>query len=1135
MELKAILEKNNYGIDTELCGYPFHITAERNIYNAIRGKYKEFALEACKAFEKKCSELQDIDDLINNAPIIFIQACERTLLEVISDIISVDIYTIDRDAVIEHAFNGDYFDSFVRVYGEYTETYDAIMTELMGAEYSREMRRQNRPRWQSVTIGGSVFSAWSDQLDTAAMNIAEGAAYSAIDYFLNKLDEADAKAKLNTLFKSKSLRIELIDGVYDACFNLHLLLIDMVEACTDNLIEGTISETDARKAHAMINNLVSVNLSDEKRGIFINEIFHLDPYKNEHYRSLIETFGDRDDSIGSFADFHGVNIIEIKNDLLAEYVAQHLGSTEEDAHRCQQLMEARAEEIGLSTVLIEQPQSMITERLEALDLKYRTVDRVVMSTREEADLAREELPKILKIMDSIRRANKFDTLGYERDLLAKRAQIDSFATPVKQKYLEKIDSYLREFDRIFRHEGAFSAGVSREEAGSQRAYDYIITLPVGSYAELDDSKAKLMRYLPEVGVTPEQATRAFDYLSECENRLNMVDGVLFPSREAAALGRQEVQEISVIMQSVTPPDSRSLLPYEKHLIETRERLRAFSTPVKEKYIAIIQSYLERFDKKFRTCGMTVYETREEAAQARTLRYAKTLPVTSYEELDRAKQSVQEFVPLVGISYAQAESTHAYFHQCYLSLNTVDGVVFQTREEADFGRRELAEIREIMSAIHAPTRESLLDYEREANAAKEKLAVFQTDIKNKYIAVIDSYLEKFDATFRQTGTFTKTETREEAAQARALKLVKSIAPSGCSYEDVDKATRVLNETLPDLGITLEQAHEATRYIQSQEDRLNTVDGVLFPSREEAAFGRREYEQIMQLMSGVRPPTKDSLLDYERNLLAVREQVGAFETDVKNKYLALIDEYLQKFDLLFKQTGPFTKAESRLQAAQYRALKLVKKTAPSGCGYAEVDKAAQELAETLPNLGITPEQAHEATRYIQSQEDRLNTVDGVVFSTREETKLAREELVQIQAIMSTVTPPNANSLLSYEAALKRTEEQLSVFTTRVKNKYLGIVRKYLREFDEKFRRVSLIKVCATREEAGRERALKYAKSQTYHVAEDVARVRQELTALLPELGITEAQAEKAFAFLKETEDRLNSGQPAKPKGLFGRFKR
>lgn len=118
----------------------------------------------------------------------------------------------------------------------------------------------------------------------------------------------------------------------------------------------------------------------------------------------------------------------------------------------------------------------------------------------------------------------------------------------------------------------------------------------------------------------------------------------------------------------------------------------------------------------------------------------------------------------------------------------------------------------------------------------------------------------------------------------------------------------------------------------------------------------------------------------------------------------------------------------------------------------------------------------------------------------------------------------------------EDKLSQLRTHVKDKYIGIIKKHLVDFDEKFRKVSLIKTAATREEAAKERALKFVKSKTYNTVTDVNNARNELAELLPELGITSEQATEANEYLTNTENKLNGTAPqSKLKGVFGMFKK
>lgn len=822
MDLKTILEQENHSINAKLFGYDFYISPERNIYNVIRNKYKKLALEAKEKFAKMDSELTDINDLLNSVPSAFTVAIENALLEILQDIISVDIYTIDKNAIIEMAFNGDYFNEFSQSYGVFNEKVSSIIKEVNDEAYAREIRKESRPRWTSATFGGDMFDAWENQLEAAKMNLIEGAAHSVVNAIGNSFTRKWADGEMTNLFNSQNLRQDMVDSVYNSCFNLHLLLLEIIRVNSSIEIGGTVSSVDEQKAQAMFNNFTSINLDEEKRGKFINDIFSLNPYQRDFYKLLTKKYGDETKEFEKISDFFGINIYEIKNEILVEFVNDNLGETEEDAYSCKERMEELANVIGLDTTQIMQANSIIKQRLDELDLVYRTVDGIVLESRDEADLARQELKEIQDIMSTISPPTKESTLSYENDLLEKRSRIESFNTAVKDKYLIEIDNYLQDFDKKFRNESFLTGSMTREEAGDQRALQYAKTLPVNSYDELDKARELLIDFLPEVGITLEQATSANSYFDRCENKLNTVDGVLFNSREEANFGRQELSQIAEIMKSVTPPTKDSLLSYEKHLIEILELLKPF----------------------------------------------------------------------------------------------------------------------------------------------------QTDIKNKYINLVNSYIQKFDVLFKQIGMFKQAETRQEAAQDKALKLVKSIAPNTCNYCDVDRATEELNNLLPEIGIDISQAFAATQYIKSQEDRLNTVDGVLMSTRDEAKLAQTELSQIQAIMCKVVPPTSESLMDYETTLLQYKSEIEAFTTNVKNKYLGIIQKHLSDFDEKFRRVSLIKVCATREEAAKEKALKFVK--SKTYTVLADVQKAREELTELLPKLGITMEQATEATTFLTNNENRINGV-------------------------------------------------------------------------------------------------------------------------------------------------------------------
>ena len=148
----------------------------------------------------------------------------------------------------------------------------------------------------------------------------------------------------------------------------------------------------------------------------------------------------------------------------------------------------------------------------------------------------------------------------------------------------------------------------------------------------------------------------------------------------------------------------------------------------------------------------------------------------------------------------------------MKYRTVDQVVCETREGADLAHSELEGIREFMRQISEPTSDSLLDYESGLLEKKKEFEeAFQSELKQKYLNQIEKYLTDFDRKFCSVGLFKKVD-RKQAGRDRALKYVKKL---DCSSPDkVAEAYRMLEEFLPKVGITLEEAVEAVQYLEKK---------------------------------------------------------------------------------------------------------------------------------------------------------------------------------------------------------------------------------------------------------------------------------------------------------------------------------
>ena len=348
--------------------------------------------------------------------------------------------------------------------------------------------------------------------------------------------------------------------------------------------------------------------------------------------------------------------------------------------------------------------------------------------------------------------------------------------------------------------------------------------------------------------------------------------------------------------------------------------------------------------------------------------------------------------------------------------TVDGIVCGTRESADFAREELPQIQEFMAHVSAPASDSLLDYEWEVNDKLREFDIkFSSELKAKYVKVMEKHLKDFDDLFCTVGLFKKLD-RKAAGKERLLKLIKKCDVS--APDKIAEAYRQMEELLPRVGLERGENEETLNYLEKCKDDLalkfvkenqgsteedakeakaklisycaeigltadenrmcikyidrvladfdlkyRTVDQVVCETREGADLAHSELEGIREFMRQISEPTSDSLLDYESGLLEKKKEFEeAFQSELKQKYLNQIEKYLTDFDRKFCSVGLFKKVD-RKQAGRDRALKYVKKLDCSSPD--KVAEAYRMLEEFLPKVGITLEEAVEAVQYLEKK--------------------------------------------------------------------------------------------------------------------------------------------------------------------------
>lgn len=211
-----------------------------------------------------------------------------------------------------------------------------------------------------------------------------------------------------------------------------------------------------------------------------------------------------------------------------------------------------------------------------------------------------------------------------------------------------------------------------------------------------------------------------------------------------------------------------------------------------------------------------------------LEYVKNNQGETEEDAIKAKELLIEYCKNINLEISDSLKCMQFINSLIkdfdLKYRTVDDVVCETRDGADFSREELPKIVEFMKDITPLNSEPLLPYERNLLAKREEFEqLFSSEVSKKYLGIIKNYLDKFDKEFCRTRLFSSVD-RHQAARDRALRYAKGLKYS--SLEDYEESYKKLEKFIePNLGITLDEAIEAKEYLEKKKakiERGSTID-------------------------------------------------------------------------------------------------------------------------------------------------------------------------------------------------------------------------------------------------------------------------------------------------------------------------
>lgn len=647
------------------------ISKERNVYNALRLKYKELGEEAEKMFYEEYKTFTCFDDLMKHGEEAFTRCIYPGMLEMQKDLISLNVIHHDTEGIFDYLHENSYLDYFTDEFDELWNRACQLGEQLDMNRAYRQARKDGRARWSGATFGGNIVDDYMHQAGMGMRNMAEGAAHSIVNAIGNSIDKENAKSELNSLFRNKSTQKSLADGCFIVVCCMHYALIEILGEAINSKDFDCPKKNDSELAAKLLNNLNKGLFDEEKEKEIYAELIQLNPYNFSLFQSMFEKYGDSRGEIGKLAYHFDIQLDGIKDEAALKFIKENQGISEEDALTGKEKMIVYCKEMSLEIRDDLECVKYINARIKKFDLEYRTVDGIVCSTREAAELARNELVKIQEFMQSIEAPKKNSLLDYEQDLLSKKALFEeSFKSELKPKYLGQIEEYLKDFETYFCSMGLFKNG-TRKEAGKEKAVKFVKSHIMKNIEDTENVRTELLNMLPKFGLMEEEAAAAIEFIdkTKCEiERKNdleyrTVDGFECSTREEADLARSEVDAIKTFMMDIKAPEKTALLDYEQDLLEKKQAFsEQFSSELKGKYLDLMEKYLKDFDRNFCTVGFLKIVDRKTAGKERALKYAKSFKVTSKEDVVKALEEIKSMLPKFGLTESELEEIESYMYE-----------------------------------------------------------------------------------------------------------------------------------------------------------------------------------------------------------------------------------------------------------------------------------------------------------------------------------------------------------------------------------------------------------------------------------------------------------------------------------------
>lgn len=266
------------------------LSAERNIYNAIRLKYQQLSIKVSSQFKEKWSSYVNAEEVLDKIE----DDIQFFILQGVScvkeDLLSCKIFDKDEEFILDRAEKERTLNDIIEARNEFLLKIGAVYDKLEQTEAAREMRKNNRGRWTGGMISSSdkgFVDSYVDsvkfQVELEARNVIEGIGHSIFNAIGNSISENNARKEVEQICNCAENGDAIAFGMQKSVFNLHLTLLNLLNQ--EGI--GTLPEdAEVQKSIRLLNNADNSILSADERNRLLIEAWELDPYNENFYYEL---------------------------------------------------------------------------------------------------------------------------------------------------------------------------------------------------------------------------------------------------------------------------------------------------------------------------------------------------------------------------------------------------------------------------------------------------------------------------------------------------------------------------------------------------------------------------------------------------------------------------------------------------------------------------------------------------------------------------------------------------------------------------------------------------------------------------------------------------------------------------------